>query len=421
MQVGSAVSVVMKRDTAESVATEWSTSLVAIAKPCYLANGSIVLDILLNTAVSLIKSDTCKTQDTADSFTTEAFTLLGVGIAVIVLRTVARTIAVGVKGFQFDDYLMCVAAVRITELLVLVFAKAGAGHILVRNGRSLHRRRLVAWACEQRHDRRAAKEIKSRVARILATSRRIQDAVSRLEPLHALIMDLETLHVPLLLETDSRSALSRAACQDYCQPAISKIDLYVTVILNVLTDVYLMSIPLPMLWKAHLEIKRKLSLLLIFGGGIFVIMAGILRCVLIIKDPVNGAQAAGSWVCHETFVAVVIGNMPMIYPLTRRGVKKVYSMAGGSRNNGHQRDGDSLPLKSGPSRLAHCGKPRSFHGPPTWTDDLALDGWASERSGSIRHTKSHSRDTIGVEIRDSMGGIQVTRETILRSEARKSG
>jgi hypothetical protein len=32
---------------------------------------------------------------------------------------------------------------------------------------------------------------------------------------------------------------------DYCQPAISKIDIYVTVVLNVVTDMYLLSIPLP--------------------------------------------------------------------------------------------------------------------------------------------------------------------------------
>lgn len=32
---------------------------------------------------------------------------------------------------------------------------------------------------------------------------------------------------------------------DHCQPAISKIDLYVTVILNVLSDLYLLSIPIP--------------------------------------------------------------------------------------------------------------------------------------------------------------------------------
>lgn len=52
----------------------------------------------------------------AASFTTEAFTLLGVGIAVIALRLVARAVAVGFKHFQFDDYLMCGAAVRIPRI-----------------------------------------------------------------------------------------------------------------------------------------------------------------------------------------------------------------------------------------------------------------------------------------------------------------
>lgn len=38
---------------------------------------------------------------------------------------------------------------------------------------------------------------------------------------------------------------------DHCQPAISKIDLYVTVVLNVVTDMYLMSIPLPVRQRRH--------------------------------------------------------------------------------------------------------------------------------------------------------------------------
>lgn len=46
-----------------------------------------------------------------DAFTTEAFTLLGVALGVISLRIAARTISVGVRGLQADDYLMVLAAV----------------------------------------------------------------------------------------------------------------------------------------------------------------------------------------------------------------------------------------------------------------------------------------------------------------------
>lgn len=48
-----------------------------------------------------------------DSFTVEAFTLLGTGIFIIGLRLFARITAVGIKNLALDDYLMCVAAVSL--------------------------------------------------------------------------------------------------------------------------------------------------------------------------------------------------------------------------------------------------------------------------------------------------------------------
>ena len=93
---------------------------------------------------------------------------------------------------------------------------------------------------------------------------------------------------------------------DHCQPAISEIDLYVTVVLNVFSDAYLLSIPIPvirysilyiinadikcsqMLWKANVQMVKKLSLIFVFSGAIFVMAAGILRAALIIS--VRGFQ-----------------------------------------------------------------------------------------------------------------------------------
>jgi hypothetical protein len=39
---------------------------------------------------------------------------------------------------------------------------------------------------------------------------------------------------------------------------------------------------LKMLFKARLQWREKLELLVLFSGGLFVMMAGILRCVLIL-------------------------------------------------------------------------------------------------------------------------------------------
>src|SRR5438270_420775 len=59
---------------------------------------------------------------------------------------------------------------------------------------------------------------------------------------------------------------------NHCTPAISRIDCYVTVVLNVITDLYLMSIPLPLLWRAQIPNKRKALFIVMFSGGAFVIM-----------------------------------------------------------------------------------------------------------------------------------------------------
>ena len=48
----------------------------------------------------------------ARQFNIEAFTLLGVGLMVTVLRTYVRISSVGVKRLQADDYLVWFAAVR---------------------------------------------------------------------------------------------------------------------------------------------------------------------------------------------------------------------------------------------------------------------------------------------------------------------
>lgn len=68
-----------------------------------------------------------------------------------------------------------------------------------------------------------------------------------------------------------------------CQPAVSKVYILLTVCLNVATDTYLILIPVPMLWGARLPLIKKLSLIVLFSGAIFVMMAGILRGVLILR------------------------------------------------------------------------------------------------------------------------------------------
>ncbi|KXG54426.1 uncharacterized protein PGRI_075700 [Penicillium griseofulvum] len=269
-----------------------------------------------------------------NSFNTEAFTLLGIAIAVIGLRTTARWIMVGPRGFQVDDYLMLVACV-VYGLETGAAYMVGAWFMgLANNAMTDEQRKELSPHSEEYRLRVGGSKVQvagwslyTLLLWLLKTCMAV--FYSRLTA--GLVNMRIRIHIAYVLIAVTYIATICSilfGCHpidknwqiypdpgNYCQPAVSKIDIYVTVVLNVATDLYLISIPAPMLVKARLKWREKLELLILFSGGLFVMMAGILRCVLILTAGANGAQQAGSWACRETFVAVIIGNTPMIYPL----------------------------------------------------------------------------------------------------------
>ena len=69
-----------------------------------------------------------------DSFTTEAFTLLAIGLFFIFLRTYARLSNIGMSGFKADDYLMLLAAVVYAAETTLAYTVGAYWHGLANNG-----------------------------------------------------------------------------------------------------------------------------------------------------------------------------------------------------------------------------------------------------------------------------------------------
>ena len=65
-------------------------------------------------------------------------------------------------------------------------------------------------------------------------------------------------------------------------PAISYIQTIFVMVMNILTDFYLMAIPVPMVWRSHLPWRKKITLTLMFSGGLLEMAFGILRCVSIL-------------------------------------------------------------------------------------------------------------------------------------------
>lgn len=86
-----------------------------------------------------------------------------------------------------------------------------------------------------------------------------------------------------------------------CQATHSPVYVLVVVILNIVTDLYLLSIPLPLLWKVNISLKRKLPLMALFSGAAFVIAAAIIRAVTIstVSFP------ADKTICHTSRASIL--------------------------------------------------------------------------------------------------------------------
>ncbi|KDN61246.1 hypothetical protein CSUB01_09843 [Colletotrichum sublineola] len=249
-------------------------------------------------------------------FVTEAFTLLGVAIGVISLRTYARISAVGVKHLQADDYLMLFIALSYSAETALAYSVGAYWRGLANSGMSDEARKNLDPNSEEFMLR--VNGSKTQVAGWITYSCLV------LWPAKAAMC---TFYVRL---TQGMHNYRKRIICGFVIIGVTWLVVFFSIIFGCYPmeknwqiypdpgNLYLLSIPIPMLWGSQLPLRKKLGLIVLFSGGIFVTMAGILRCVLIITDPVHGAQQAGSWAVRETFVAIVTTNVPMIFPLVRR-------------------------------------------------------------------------------------------------------
>lgn len=63
------------------------------------------------------------------------------------------------------------------------------------------------------------------------------------------------------------------------------------------TDIGILSIPIPLLWKVRLPLSRKIVIVLLLSSGIFVITAALLRCILTLQDVSQSVQFFLSLLC----------------------------------------------------------------------------------------------------------------------------
>lgn len=68
-----------------------------------------------------------------------------------------------------------------------------------------------------------------------------------------------------------------------CYAERSPYILWTFLVCNILTDIYLTVLPMPMLWKSTLSKPTKLALIILFGCGILVAATALFRAVLVVS------------------------------------------------------------------------------------------------------------------------------------------
>ncbi|KAK7543972.1 uncharacterized protein J3D65DRAFT_663260 [Phyllosticta citribraziliensis] len=99
---------------------------------------------------------------------------------------------------------------------------------------------------------------------------------------------------------------------DQCMQASSS--LITLMILNIANEIGLVFIPITIIREAKLPFRRKATLALLLSSSFFIIICALLRGILGLKA-IQDLVVSIHWVARETFVTVIVINVPVIWPL----------------------------------------------------------------------------------------------------------
>jgi hypothetical protein len=112
-------------------------------------------------------------------------------------------------------------------------------------------------------------------------------------------------------------------------------------------------VAIPMLVQVRVPLKQKLILLILFGMGIFVIVAAVLNKVYCLV-PALISYVYMNWYFREATVAILVTNLPLVWSLLRDVFPALKSWTGGSKRGTDR-------YKSGPWTSKNNSRPYGPH------------------------------------------------------------
>lgn len=168
--------------------------------------------------------------------------------------------------------------------------------------------------------------------------------------------------------------------------------------MNVVSDIIIILIPIPILVKLQVPLHRKAILTAMFSSGIFIMICTILRAYYSLKSLTTLSIALG-WANRECFVAAIVVSLPGIKPLFRntrwvgssnRGKQYNYTgpSSSGYNNFGSKGSGNTktyITSLVSSNRTGHV----ELHDVPTTTTTLG-----DRDSGDVKRASTASKELI---------------------------
>ncbi|KAJ5826660.1 hypothetical protein N7447_003423 [Penicillium robsamsonii] len=344
----------------------------------------------------------------AVQFCRETWTLYSVGVLSAVLRFVARVRRLGIRNLQVDDYLMLFAVLWYTILCVALnqVASGGGSNLMTEEDKlSLtdkiidERVRGSKWVFVSEHSFILC--VWSLKACMLVIYARITEGLKQKRWINyvAIYVALGFVATELSLFLLCRPLTDYWAVLPTPDYQCSSYQYYEIVqgCISISADVFMLLIAIPMLVQVRVPLKQKMILMILFGMGIFVIVAAVLNKVYCLV-PSLISYVYMNWYFREATVAILVTNLPLIWSLLRDVFPALKSWTGGSKRGTDRyksgpwtsKGGSNMPPYGPPShaRSGDFGM-QEFEGTTTITPQKAT---ASDVSLSLSEERDASSD-----------------------------
>ncbi|KAF2013505.1 hypothetical protein BU24DRAFT_434530 [Aaosphaeria arxii CBS 175.79] len=178
-------------------------------------------------------------------------------------------------------------------------------------------------------------------------------------------------------------------------------------VLNISSDIIIIFIPMPLLFKVKLPLKNKAILIMLFLIGTFTIVAAALNKYYSFTNPFGNEWTI--WYLRESYTALLCANLPLTYPL----VQRIFKL----KNWSYQSYGGRYPYGRGTTRGTMHGTHSKFSAIRSKHRNQRLQSVPSTNDRSIRRTESEEQinDGRGIPL-EIYHNTEVTVQSTSRTE-----